>query len=54
MEIKALSDSYPAGDEFILVYDVTGRIIPPGKLPLEVGCVVINVETALNIARRLW
>ncbi|MGN6367565.1 MAG: SLBB domain-containing protein [Phycisphaerae bacterium] len=51
MEIAELSDSYPAGDEFILVYDTTGRIIPPGKIPLAVGCVVINVETALNIAR---
>jgi len=51
MRIAELSDSYPAGDEFILVYDVTGRIIPPGKIPLAVGCVVINVETAYNIAR---
>ncbi len=50
MRIKPLSDSYPAGDEFILVYDVTGRIIAPGNIPLSVGCVVINVETALNIA----
>ncbi|MBI1372747.1 MAG: hypothetical protein GC159_08300 [Phycisphaera sp.] len=49
--IQRLSDSYPSGDEFILVYDCTGRIIPPGKIPLNVGCVVINVETALNIAR---
>jgi Na+-translocating ferredoxin:NAD+ oxidoreductase RnfC subunit len=51
MRIAELSDSYPAGDEFILVYDVTGRIIPPGKIPLAVGAVVINVETALNIGR---
>lgn len=49
MRLVELSDSYPAGDEFILVYDVTKRIIPPGKIPLAVGCVVINVETALNI-----
>lgn len=49
--IKRLSDSYPSGDEFILVYDCTGRVIPPGQIPLKVGCVVINVETALNIAR---
>jgi Na+-translocating ferredoxin:NAD+ oxidoreductase RnfC subunit len=46
-----LTDSYPSGDEFILVYDVTGKIIPPGGIPLHVGCVVINVETAYNIAR---
>lgn len=51
MRLAELADSYPSGDEFILVYDVTGRIIPPGKIPLAVGCVVINVETALNIAR---
>jgi Na+-translocating ferredoxin:NAD+ oxidoreductase RnfC subunit len=50
MRIAELSDSYPAGDEFILVYDVTGRVIPPGKIPLAVGAVVCNVETAYNIA----
>ncbi|MFO0927196.1 MAG: 4Fe-4S dicluster domain-containing protein [Gemmataceae bacterium] len=51
MRVAELSDSYPAGDEFILVYDVLGRVIPPGGLPLAVGAVVINVETALNVAR---
>lgn len=51
MRIAELTDSYPAGDEFILVYDVTGRIIPPGKIPLAVNVVVINVETAYNVAR---
>lgn len=51
MRIAELSDSYPAGDEFVLVYDVTGKVIPPGKIPLAVGAVVINVETALNIAQ---
>lgn len=49
--VVALSDSYPSGDEFILIYDCTGKIIPPGGIPLHVGCVVINVETALNIGR---
>jgi Na+-translocating ferredoxin:NAD+ oxidoreductase RnfC subunit len=49
--IVTLSDTYPSGDEFILVYDATKKIIPPGGLPLDVGCVVINVETAYNIAR---
>ncbi len=50
MRIVPLTDSYPSGDEFILVRDVTGQIVPPGGIPLLVGCVVINVETALNIA----
>jgi len=48
--IAPLRDAYPAGDEFILVYDVLGRVIPPGGIPLAVGAVVMNVETAVNIA----
>ncbi|MCX7427071.1 MAG: SLBB domain-containing protein [Planctomycetia bacterium] len=51
IEIAPLRDAYPAGDEFILVYDVLGRVIPPGKIPLAVGAVVMNVETALNVAQ---
>jgi Na+-translocating ferredoxin:NAD+ oxidoreductase RnfC subunit len=50
MEIVPLRDAYPAGDEFILVYDVLGRVIPPGAIPLAVGAVVMNVETAVNVA----
>ena len=51
MEVAPLRDAYPAGDEFILVYDVLGRVIPPGGIPLAVGAVVMNVETAMNVAR---
>ncbi len=51
MEVKELPDVYPAGDEQILVYEVTGRIVPETGIPLNVGCVVINSETALNIYR---
>lgn len=51
MEIIPLADAYPSGDEFILVYDTTGRVIPPGGIPLAVGAVVMNVETALNVTR---
>jgi Na+-translocating ferredoxin:NAD+ oxidoreductase RnfC subunit len=43
-------DVYPAGDEYCLVYEVTGRQIPPGGIPVQVGCVVDNVETIVNIA----
>ncbi len=50
MEISQLKDYYPAGDEFCLVYDTTGRNIPMGALPLDVGVVVNNVETLLNVA----
>lgn len=40
---------YPAGDEQILVYEVTGRTVPPGGIPLQVGAVVSNVGTLLNV-----
>ena len=50
MDVELLRDAYPAGDEFILVYDVLGRVIPPGGIPLNVGAVVMNVETAVNVA----
>jgi len=51
VEIAPLADAYPSSDEFILVYDVLGRVIPPGGIPLDVGAVVLNVETALNVAQ---
>ena len=45
-----LSESfYPAGDEQNLVHCVTGRTVPTGGIPLDVGCVVSNVSTVLNI-----
>jgi Na+-translocating ferredoxin:NAD+ oxidoreductase RnfC subunit len=50
MEILPLRDAYPAGDEFILVYDCLKRVVPPGGIPLAVGAVVMNVETAMNVA----
>jgi Na+-translocating ferredoxin:NAD+ oxidoreductase RnfC subunit len=50
MDVAPLRDAYPAGDELILVYDVLGRVIPPGGIPLAVGAVVMNVETAMNVA----
>jgi Na+-translocating ferredoxin:NAD+ oxidoreductase RnfC subunit len=50
IRVVPLPDCYPAGDEFILVHMVTGRIIPPGGLPKDVDTVVANVETLVNIA----
>ncbi len=51
MDIVELGDFYPSGDEYELVNIATGRLIPPGGIPLAVGCVVNNVETMLNVAR---
>ena len=49
VRVQPLSDTYPAGDEFVLVHEVTGRLIPPGGLPRDAGCAVSNVETLVNI-----
>ena len=49
IRVAPLPDSYPAGDEFILVHIVTGRVIPPGGLPKDVDAMVANVETLMNI-----
>ncbi len=40
---------YPAGDEFLTVYDVTGKVIPEGGLPLQVGVIVNNVLSLAQI-----
>ncbi len=49
IRVVPLPDCYPAGDEFILVHMVTGRVIPPGGLPRDVDVAVANVETLMNI-----
>lgn len=49
IEITELGDFYPSGDEYELVYTATGRLIPAGGIPLNVGCVVNNVETLMNV-----
>jgi len=51
VELLLLGDFYPAGDEYELVYMATGRLIPAAGLPLQVGCVVNNVETLYNVHR---
>lgn len=49
IEMCGLGDFYPSGDEYELVYSATKRLIPPYGLPLDVGCVVNNVETLFNV-----
>lgn len=53
IEIRIIKDFYPAGDEQQLVYEVTRKVVPLMGLPLDVGAVVINVLTAIQIARNV-
>ncbi len=48
IEISEMKSFYPTGDEVILIYETTGRVVPPGGLPISVGTIVYNVETMLN------
>ncbi len=51
VEIRILKTKYPQGDERQLIYALTGRELPAGKLPADVGCVIFNAGTCYNISR---
>lgn len=51
--VKVLPSIYPQGGEKVLVYHTTGKIIPMGKLPIDVGCVVCNSTTVATIGKYL-
>lgn len=51
IRICSLKASYPMGDEVVLIYEATGRVIKPGGLPLDEHVVVYNVETMYNLYR---
>jgi electron transport complex protein RnfC len=49
VSVQALEVKYPQGAEKQLIKAITGRETPSGKLPLDVGCVVNNVGTAMMV-----
>jgi electron transport complex protein RnfC len=49
IEVQPLKVQYPQGGEKQLIDAVTGRQVPSGKLPIEVGAVVHNVGTTLAV-----
>lgn len=51
LNIKLMRTKYPQGDERQLIFALTGREVPEGKLPADVGCVVFNAETCSAIYR---
>lgn len=50
MEVVAAKTKYPQGAEKMLIKRVTGRQVPRGGLPADVGCVVSNISTTKAIA----
>jgi electron transport complex protein RnfC len=49
LEVISLKTKYPQGAEKMLIKAVTGKEVPPGKLPMDVGAVIQNIGTALAI-----
>ncbi|MBO7196194.1 MAG: electron transport complex subunit RsxC [Clostridia bacterium] len=53
VRIEVLPSIYPQGAEKILIYNLTGRVVPEGKLPSDVGCVMFNVTSVAFMAHYL-
>ncbi len=53
VKLMTLKSKYPQGAEKMMVQSATGRRVPPGKLPADVGCVVMNVASVAFVSRYL-
>lgn len=53
IDVKALRTRYPQGAEKMLIYALTGRKVPPGKLPMDVGVIVMNITSVGFVGRYL-
>lgn len=53
LKVKSLPAVYPQGGEKVLVYHTVGRKIPVNKLPIDVGCIVLNCTTLAAIGAYL-
>ena len=51
VEIHTLPDAYPQGAEKVIIFNTTKKVVPEGKLPIDIGILVINVTTLAEIAR---
>lgn len=49
IKLFEMGDFFPAGDEQVMVYDITGRVVPEGGIPISVGAIVNNIETLYNV-----
>lgn len=51
IQVKIMRTKYPQGDERQLIYSLTKKELPAGKLPTELGFVIFNAETAASVYR---
>ncbi|MCK9223642.1 MAG: SLBB domain-containing protein [Candidatus Muirbacterium halophilum] len=53
IEVKILKNIYPSGDEQVMIYEILGKIVPEGGIPLNIGVIVNNVETVYRIEKAI-
>ncbi len=53
INVFPIGDFYPAGDECVLVYEATGRIVPEGGTAVDAACIVIDVESVVNTSEAI-
>ncbi|RLB93376.1 MAG: propanediol utilization protein [Deltaproteobacteria bacterium] len=53
LELMELDNFYPAGDEQILIYELTGKTIPPLGLPVNAGIIVANVGSLFSVSNAM-
>lgn len=51
IKLMKLPTSYPQGAEKMIIYSATGRKLPLGKLPSDIGCIVMNVTSIATLYR---
>jgi len=51
LSVRVLPSLYPQGERKVLVYNVTGRIVPEGGRLPDVGCIVVNCTTVATFSK---
>ena len=51
VKLMKLPSTYPQGAEKVIIYSATGREVPLGKLPSDVGCIVMNITSLATLYR---
>ncbi len=51
VQIMSLKSRYPQGAEKVAIYSATGRVVPDGGLPADVGCIVMNITSVSFIGK---
>jgi len=54
IHVKAVKTKYPQGAEKQLIFALTGRKVPSGSIPMDIGAVVLNVGTLFSVREAVY